>query len=361
MKRDFLKLLVGGATASMVMGRSAFAQQNTQPQIWKMAIPVGEKSWFGEMHKWWGSEVEKRSGGKIQIRYFWSDSLVKWADALPGIQSGIADLAWVSSTYFPAKFPNYMTLDQIFNFGDDYVAALKAAIDTMENQADLKAEIAKEDIIFLMPHISGHAPVGTRQALKSVKELKGKSLRTYGGARVDFYKALEANPIFMPFGEMYNAIDRGTIDALGDMAILLSNAFKLNEVVRHVHFLNPPGAKGNGGALASGFFMTGAKFRALPKETQTMLMQLRAEYTERYGQSLMDLEETIKADWVKNSKIVFQQSSPDDEKFMLERGNTANDLLFKRQEDAGHKNVRAVWGHFQNARKKFEAERRVKR
>lgn len=361
MKREFLKTMCGVAGASMVLGPAAFAQQSAPPLTWKMAIPVGEKSWFGEMHKWWGGEVEKRSGGRIKVQYFWSDSLVKWADALPGIQSGIADLAWVSSTYFPAKFPNYMTLDQIFNFGDDYVAALKAAIDTMENQADLKAELAREDIVFLMPHISGHAPAGTRQALKSVRELKGKTLRTYGGARINFYQALDANPIFMPFGDMYQAMERGTIDAFGDMALLLANAFKLHEVIRHVHYLNPPGAKGNGGALASGFFMTGAKFRALPKETQSMLMQLRGEYTDRYGQSLMEVEESIKSEWIKKHKITFHQSSPEDERFMLERGGAANETLFKRQESQGNKNVRLVWNHFQNARKKFESERAVKR
>ena len=354
MKRDFLKLMGGVAAASIVGTPTVFAQANT---TWKMAIPVAEKSWFGEMHKWWGAEVEKRSGGRIKVMHFWSDSLVKWADALPGIQSGIADLAWVSSTYFPTQFPHYMTLDQIFNFGDDYVAGMKAAIDTIENQPDLKAEIAREDIVILMPHISGHAPVGTRQQLNSVRELKGKTLRTYGGARIDFYKALEANPIFMPFGDMYAAIDRGTIDALGDMAILLSNAFKLNEVIKHVHFLNPPGVKGNGGSVASGFFMTGAKFRALSPEIRAMLMQLRGEYTERYGKSLMELEGTIMEDWKKRSRIVFHTSSPEDEKFMLERGNAANELLFKRQEAAGHKNVRAVWSYFQEARKKHEAKR----
>jgi len=345
----------------MVLGPAAFAQQSSPPVTWKMAIPVGEKSWFGGMHKWWGSEVEKRSGGKIKVQYFWSDSLVKWADALPGIQSGIADLAWVSSTYFPAKFPNYMVLDQIFNFGDDYVSALKAAIDTMENQPDLKAELTREDIVFLMPHISGHAPVGTRQPLKSVRELKGKSLRTYGGARVPFYQTLDANPIFMPFGDMYQAMDRGTIDALGDMALLLSDAFKLQEVIRHVHHLNPPGAKGNGGALASGFFMTGAKFRALPPETQTMLRQLRSEYAERYGQSLMEVEDSIKSRWMKQNKTVFHQSSAEDERFMLDKGGQANESLFKKQESQGNKNVRLVWDYFQKARNKFEAERSTKR
>ena len=354
MKRDFLKMM-GGLTAASIIGTPSVLAQSTT--TWKMAIPVAEKSWFGEMHKWWGSEVEKRSGGRIKVMYFWSDSLVKWADALPGIKSGIADLAWVSSTYFPAQFPYYMTLDQIFNFGDDYVAGMKAAIDTIENQPDLKAEISREDIVILMPHISGHAPVGTKQQLGSVREIKGKTLRTYGGARIEFYKALDANPVFMPFGDMYAAIDRGTIDALGDMAILLSNAFKLNEVIKHVHFFNTAGVKGNGGAVASGFFMTGSKYRALPAEIQSMLMQLRSEYTERYGKSLMELESNIMDDWKKRSRIVFHTSSPEDEKFMQERGNAANELLFKRQEAAGHKNVRAVWAHFQEARKKYEVKR----
>jgi TRAP-type C4-dicarboxylate transport system substrate-binding protein len=141
------------------------------------------------------------------------------------------------------------------------------------------------------------------------------------------------------------------------MAILLSNAFKLNEVVKHVHFMNPPGVKGNGGAVASGFFITGAKFRSLSPDMQAMLMQLRGEYTERYGKSLMELEATIMEDWKKRNRIVFHNSSPDDEKFILERGNAANELLFKRQEAAGAKNVRAVWSYFQESRKKHEAKR----
>ena len=70
--------------------------------------------------------MEKRTGDKIKVQIFWVESLVKWKDALPGIQSGVADFAWVSSTYFPAQFPGYLMLDNLFNFGDDYVAAVQA-------------------------------------------------------------------------------------------------------------------------------------------------------------------------------------------------------------------------------------------
>ena len=47
-------------TAAAVL--AAFAIQTTsvaqtlQQQTWKVAVPTAEKSWFGELHKWWGSE-----------------------------------------------------------------------------------------------------------------------------------------------------------------------------------------------------------------------------------------------------------------------------------------------------------------
>jgi TRAP-type C4-dicarboxylate transport system substrate-binding protein len=100
MKRSFLKALGVGAVAYAINPAGLYAQQ-VQQQTWRMAIPVPEKSWFGEMHRWWGNEVEKRSGGKITVTYFWSDSLVKWADALPGIQLGSPTWLGLAAHTFP--------------------------------------------------------------------------------------------------------------------------------------------------------------------------------------------------------------------------------------------------------------------
>jgi TRAP-type C4-dicarboxylate transport system substrate-binding protein len=251
-------------------------------------------------------------------------------------------------------------LDNLFNFGDDYVASILALIDTVDNEPNLKAELAKADIILLMPHISGHAPIGTKTQLKSIKELKGKSLRTYGGVRTIFYTNLGANPIFMSFSDMYEAMNRGTVDALGDMAIVLSNAFKLHEVAKAVYTNAPPGVHGNGGALASGFYMSRKKFNALPKDTQKMLLDLRREYGVRYAQTLMDDESAIRKEWQTKHGVKFYDPSPADAKFIQQAGNAANEQMFKKQEADGHKNVRQVWAYYLKARQKYEAERKKK-
>lgn len=353
-------LIVAATSLAFALVSPGMAQE-LKPATLRMANVVGENSWFGRQHKWWAGEVEKRSGGKLKVQIFWTESLVKWKDALPGIQSGMADFAWVSSTYFPSQLPRYLMLDNLFNFGDDYVAAILALIDTVDNEPNLKAELAKEDIILVAPHISGHAPVGTKNPLKSIKELKGKSLRTYGGVRTQFYTNLGANPIFMSFSDMYEAMNRGTIDSLGDMAVVLSNAFKLYEVVKYINANNPPGVHGNGGALASGFYMSQKKFNAFPKETQKMLLDLRREYAVRYAQTLMDDEAVIRNEWKTKHGVSFSDASPADQKFILEAGNIANEQMFKKQETEGHKGVRETWAYYLQARKKYEAERAKKK
>jgi TRAP-type C4-dicarboxylate transport system substrate-binding protein len=353
MRRSILKF------AAVAMAVSAFTfnatAQELQQQTWKMALPTAERSWFGGLHKWWGTEVEKRSGGKIKIQYFWSDSLVKWPDALPGIQSGVADIAWVNSSWHAAQLPNYLALDHMFNYGDDYVAAVNAALDAIDNQPDLKAEMAKNDIVKLMSHISGLAPVGTKTPLTNMDVLKGKTLRTYGGARTDFYKTLGWNPVFMVFPDMYPAMDRGTIDALGEMVFLLSDVFKLNEVAKHVHMMNPPGLKGNGGVIGAGLFISGKKFRTLPPATQKMLIELRNEYGVRYATELMKAEEQIKKKWADNNKITFSLSTPADEQRIAQAGVVANESYMKKLEAEGAPNVRKVAAFYTEARKRHEA------
>ena len=286
-----------------------------------MANVVVENSWFGNLHKWWASEVEKRSGGKIKVQIFWMESLSKWKDALPGIQSGMADLAWISSTYFPNQLPNYLMMDNLFNHGDDYVSAVLAAIYTADNEANIQAEFAKEDIILICPHIGGHALIGTRKCLNPVKDLKRKTLRTYGGVRTQFYTNLGANPIFLPFSDLYEALDRGTIDAIGDLGVVISSAFKLQEIVKCMYACNPPGAHGDGGGLASGVFMGRKKFLAFPKETQKMFLDLRREYGIRYAQTLMDNEEATRKVWRIKYGVTFKDASPEDQKFILQSGN----------------------------------------
>jgi TRAP-type C4-dicarboxylate transport system substrate-binding protein len=323
------------------------------PVTLKYSTYVTEKSWHGEMHSWWANEVEKRTGGKVKIKIFWMESLTKHKDGLQAVQTGMTDLTWLSSTYHPSQLPMYMIVDNPGNFRNDYVASVLALYDTMENQPALKAELERENIIQMMPHISGHTQLMSKACFPSLAALKGKTLRTYGGARAKYYETLGGNPIFMPYPDIYEAIDRGTIIAF-DGAVVLSNGFKHYEVAKCIHLINA------GGSLAGGVFMNLKTFKGLPQDIQKTLLALRKEYGMKMAQKQYDDEQLYYKEWQSKYGVSIKELSDADRKANLDAIKVAQDFMVKKQESSGYKETGKVWAYYQAALKKYEDERAKK-
>jgi TRAP-type transport system periplasmic protein len=331
------------------------AAQEFKPMTLRFADTVPEKSFYGGLHKWWASEVEKRTGGKIKIQIFWMESLVKWKDMLEGVQSGMADVGWITATYHPSKLPMWFMLDNVFNFKKDYVASVLAATDAIENEPNLKAEFEKQKIFFLGAHISGQAQVGLTKGIKSVTDLKGRSLRTVGGAKTLYWQNLGVSPIFMAFGDLYEALSRGTIDGIGDLAISLADTFKLYEVVKTYYLTD------TGGVVAGGLCINTDVWKKIPKDLQKALTDIRYDYGIRYAQETMDLEGVLAKKWQTQHKVNFQIPTAEDFKIIEAAGTKANAALIKKQESEGHVASQKVWDYYQAALKKNEEARAKKK
>jgi TRAP-type C4-dicarboxylate transport system substrate-binding protein len=90
-----------------------------------------------EMRKWWADDITKRTDGKVQFQFFWSDSLFKNADAASNLNAGVADISHVASTYDPSKTELWMTLDMPFN-ARDYWCGISASYDVIDADPHLK-------------------------------------------------------------------------------------------------------------------------------------------------------------------------------------------------------------------------------
>jgi TRAP-type C4-dicarboxylate transport system substrate-binding protein len=320
----------------------------------KYSTYVAPTSWHGEMHQWWANEVDKRTGGKVKIKIFWMESLTKHKDGLPSVQTGMCDLTWLSSTYHPSQLPLFLILDNPGNFGNDYVASTMAIMDTLEKEPNIRAELDRENIIQMMPHISGHTQLAMKKCLDKFTDIRGKTLRTYGGARAKYYEGLGANPIFMPYPDIYEAVDRGTISAY-DCAVVLSHGFKHYEVTKCIYMIN------SGGSLASGVFMNLKTFKGLPADIQKTLLDLRREYGAKMAQKQMDDEAKYFNEWKTKYGVLLKELTAEDRKLNTEAVKKAQEYMLKKQESDGHGAVRKVWDQFMAARKKYEDERAKKK
>ncbi|HEX2483429.1 MAG TPA: TRAP transporter substrate-binding protein [Methylomirabilota bacterium] len=73
-----------------------------------------------------------------------------------------------------------------------------------------------------------------RQPIKSLDDLKGRKIRTFGVTLNDLVVALGAQPVSMAFPEVYSALERGVVDC-GITGTATGNASKWYEVTTHLY------------------------------------------------------------------------------------------------------------------------------
>ena len=345
-------------TISLLFVVTAFSAtciaQEFKPMTLKCVEAVGENSFLGKEHQWWANEIEKRTGERIKIKFFWMESLMKQKDMLPGLKYGMADLAFFGAPYFPSNFPLYVIIENNLNVGEDFVAGMLAVMETLEKEPNMKAEMEREKIMLIAPYTAGTMYVGTKKCYDSIKDIKGQTIRTLGVAKLGLFQNLGANPVFMAYGDIYEAIDRGTIQAV-DGALIMGEAYKHYQVMKCAYLHNV------GSGMAGGMYISLDVFKKFPKDIQEVFLNLRNEFAVRFGQNIKEIETTILRDWANKYGVTIKYPSPEEKKIIVEAAQKGNETMLKQQESAGHTAVRKVWDYYKNALKKYEDERAKKK
>ncbi len=156
--------------------------------------------------------VEDATNGKykFEIEWFPVNTILAPPDIYDGIVNGIVDAGQSSMAYTPKRFPTILTLSQPGIAPPDSTAAMAKAAN--ELYAKYKPqELADTHLLYL--YASGPGWVHTKQKVETVDQLKGKRIRV-SGTGVRGVQLVGGDPIAMPMADVYEAAQKGTIDAL---------------------------------------------------------------------------------------------------------------------------------------------------
>lgn len=180
-------------------------------------------------------ELEKRSGGKIQVELYFSGTLGKESEVLEMVKMG--NLQGCRGGLFERANKKYLmyTLPFMFANADQVVKVMNS---------DLGAEINKGAMAngFYIPAtgVAGgmRQPTNKVRPIKSVADLKGLKLRTPPiDVTIRTFKELGANPQQVPYTETYMALKTGVVDGQENP---FSNCvdMKFYEVQKYLSVLN---------------------------------------------------------------------------------------------------------------------------
>lgn len=301
-----------------------------------------------EAHQWWADEIGRRTDGRVTVETFWSGSLVAARDIPAAVAGGAADIGHIPSTYDPARTRLWMTLDLPFNFRDHWCGVSAGRRVAFENE-HLAAELENNNMVPLVGYNSGFQQFISKDPLKTVADLEGRRLRSYGGARVPFLEELGITPVFMPFGEIYEAIDRGVLDGSADVVLYLIQAFKLHEIAPNIMMAN------SGGAIAAPLgVMNREVWEGMPENLQELILEISEEHDMRFARELIEAEERL-AKELPEQGVNLNYLSDEERANMQEIAERVQEAWLDESEADGLP-ARDVWEHFQRLQRECEAE-----
>jgi TRAP-type mannitol/chloroaromatic compound transport system substrate-binding protein len=211
-RRKFLKAAstAGAGVAASALAAPAIAQSGEIR--WRLAssFPKSLDTIYGAAEHM-AKRVHDATGGKFQIRVFAGGEIVPPFGVADAVQSNTVEMAHTASYYFIGKDPTF-AFDTAVPFGLN--SRQQTAWFYAGGGRELMAEFFREYNIHAIPCGNTGVQMGGwfRKEIKTVDDLKGLKFRIGGVAGAVLAK-LGVVGQQIPGGEIYPALEKGTIDA----------------------------------------------------------------------------------------------------------------------------------------------------
>jgi TRAP-type mannitol/chloroaromatic compound transport system substrate-binding protein len=223
--------------------------------------------------------VAAATGGKFQIQVFAAGEIVPGPGVMDAVKDGTVEVGHTCSYYFIGKDPTF-AFDTAVPFG---LNSRQQTAWMMEGGGiELFREFFKDYNIHNIPCGNTGAQMGGwfRKEIKSVEDLKGLKFRC-GGFAGQVLAKLGVVPQQIPGGDIYPALEKGTIDAAEWIGPYDDLKLGFNKVAKYYYY---PGFWEGGPQIS--LYVNSKQWASLPKEYQTILedacLYAHAEMQARY-------------------------------------------------------------------------------
>lgn len=227
--------------------------------------------------------VGAASGGRLSCDMFDSGTLLGAEQLLPGLLLGVTDVMFQTSSYVSSSFPILGAMELPFG-AEDFAKQRRALDPDGPLYALVNDELAAQNVRLLggMPCTFEYLWTVDRPILEPA-DARGLRIRVAGEIEGETVKALGGAPVFMGSSEVFEALERGTIDGLMSyLGTIVSR--DLQEIVRY-------GTKAHVGAYTVDAYCRQDWYDGQPPPMQAVLDEAgRALYRDG-TQTMVDIHE----------------------------------------------------------------------
>lgn len=240
---------------------------------WKMFAFMPATTWYVTgVFKPFAEEVKQKTNGRLEITVYTPGELpYKGNELLPALKNREIEMAEVCPTVVQGD------LAMLGLWGYSFINKNWKEYGNMKNVLLPPTREALKNLFNVHWLFNGAFPptqTFTRVPIKTLADLKGLRIRTVGSDTAEFQNALGGVGIAMMAGEVYTALQRGTVDGVGTSYTTMYSS-KWHEVANY-------GIEWNNTITADSVCVNFDAWNALPKDVRVIVEELARKYEDKW-------------------------------------------------------------------------------
>jgi TRAP-type mannitol/chloroaromatic compound transport system substrate-binding protein len=187
----------------------------------------------------WCNEMVEKTGGELALKPYAAKEVVGDFELFDAVKNGALDAMNSFTLYWAGKMPAAVFLSS-YPLGLRYphewdtfyysLGGLQIARDLFDRQ-----NMYYVGVIHHGPNI-----IHSKTPIRSIEDFRGLKLRVPGGMVAEVFQAAGAQTTLLPGGEVFSALEKGTIDAADYTGPAVNYALGLHQVTKYIS-MGPPG------------------------------------------------------------------------------------------------------------------------
>ena len=252
--------------------------------------------------------IEEKSNGRMKVELYPNAQLGGDRELAESVQMGTLQMCLPATSAMAGFEKRFQVLDLPFLF-----TSRETAFEALDGELGqtLNAFLAPKGFVSMGYCENGFRHItNNRKAVKVPTDLKGLKLRTMENPmHISFFKKLGANPTPMSFGELYTALQQGTVDGQENPATLIYET-KFFEVQKYLSTT---------GHVFSAIMLLGSKnyMDKLPEDLRAIVVEACRAFVEEHRRA-MPVSERENMRRLQESGMEINELTPEEKKAFVE-------------------------------------------
>src|SRR5947199_1206952 len=198
----------GAAIMSAPFIRNAKAAETT---VWKC-----QTSWPAgvglQTFKTWAGTIKEKTGGELEIKPFAAKEVVGDFELIDGVKNGVLEAMNSFTLYWAGKLPATAFLSS-YLMGLRYPHEWDIFFYSLDGLKIAREVFAKQGLMYVNRIHHGPNIIHSKKPIRGIEDFKDLKLRVPGGMIAEGFAAIGAKTTLLPGGEVFSALEKGTIEA----------------------------------------------------------------------------------------------------------------------------------------------------